>query len=105
MNERYVPREINSLKHWRKKCGWTQEALAKKAGVSRNTITSIERYEYVPGVKLACVLALMVYVKVRTEERYITLEMVFADMWNITGYYYEYIDDEYDDYLERISCV
>lgn len=99
MNERYVPGATNCLKHWRKKCGWTQTDISKKVGVSRNTITSIERFEYAPNVKLACMLALVVYNQICGEERYITLEMVFSDMWNIKSYYDIYIGLAYDDYL------
>lgn len=46
----------NRLKEARKEKGMSQEELAKKVGVARNTITSIERYEYTPTAYLAYLL-------------------------------------------------
>ena len=43
----------NRIKEARKEKGISQEELAKKCGVARNTITSIERYEYAPSAYLA----------------------------------------------------
>ncbi|MEM9339396.1 MAG: helix-turn-helix transcriptional regulator [Bacteroidota bacterium] len=43
----------NTLKVERAKLDLTQEALAKKIGVSRQTINSIEKGKYVPSTVLA----------------------------------------------------
>lgn len=37
--------------------GWTQEQLAAAAGVSRQSINSIERNRYVPSLELALTFA------------------------------------------------
>ena len=44
---------INHIKRYRVKKGMTQEALAKRAGVSRQSIISIERDKYIPSLPLA----------------------------------------------------
>lgn len=46
----------NNLKQLRAEVKWSQSDLAKEAGVSRNTISSIETGEYVPSAKLAAIL-------------------------------------------------
>lgn len=43
----------NKLKEMREKKGITQEKLAEKAEVSRQTIISIESGKYVPSLELA----------------------------------------------------
>ncbi|GEM_PF-3076926 len=43
----------NDLRRLRTDAGLTQEALARMVGVTRRTIGSIERGEYVPSVTLA----------------------------------------------------
>ena len=43
----------NRLRDAREKLGLTQEKLAEKAGVSRQTINSIEADRYVPSLELA----------------------------------------------------
>jgi putative transcriptional regulator len=43
----------NKLRDAREKLGLTQEKLAEKAGVSRQTIISIEGGRYVPSLELA----------------------------------------------------
>lgn len=43
----------NRIKEYRQKIGFTQEELAAKTGVSRQTIISIERYRYKPSLELA----------------------------------------------------
>jgi putative transcriptional regulator len=48
-----APRIRNRVKELRKARGWTQEELAKAAGVSRQSINSIERNRYVPSLLLA----------------------------------------------------
>jgi len=44
---------INRIKEYRQEKGWTQEQLAKKAGVSRQSIVSIEKGKYIPSLPLA----------------------------------------------------
>lgn len=44
---------INRLKDFRERAGWTQEGLAGRARVSRQTINSIEAGRYVPSLELA----------------------------------------------------
>jgi putative transcriptional regulator len=43
----------NCIKEFRKKTNLTQEDLAKKVGVSRQSIISIERGHYIPSLPLA----------------------------------------------------
>jgi putative transcriptional regulator len=43
----------NKLRDARERLGLTQEKLAEKAGVSRQTIISVERDRYVPSLELA----------------------------------------------------
>ncbi len=47
------PTVINRVKELRIAQGWTQEQLAEAAGVSRQSINSIERNRYVPSLELA----------------------------------------------------
>jgi putative transcriptional regulator len=47
------PTITNRVKELRTACGWTQEQLAQAAGVSRQSINSIERNRYVPSLELA----------------------------------------------------
>jgi putative transcriptional regulator len=47
----------NRIKELRAASGWTQEQLAQAAGVSRQSINSIERDRYVPSLELALVFA------------------------------------------------
>jgi putative transcriptional regulator len=47
----------NQIKELRAAHGWTQEQLARLAGVSRQSINSIERNRYVPSLELALVFA------------------------------------------------
>jgi putative transcriptional regulator len=48
---------INRVKELRAALGWTQEQLAAAAGVSRQSINSIERNRYVPSLELALTFA------------------------------------------------
>lgn len=43
----------NNIKVWRAKKDITQEELAKKVGVTRQTINAIERGKYDPSLELA----------------------------------------------------
>ena len=47
----------NRLKVARAERSWSQEQLARAAGVTRQTISSIETGQYVPSAQLAFVLA------------------------------------------------
>jgi putative transcriptional regulator len=51
------PEIRNRVKELRTARGWTQEQLAKAAGVSRQSINSIERDRYVPSLLLALTFA------------------------------------------------
>jgi putative transcriptional regulator len=51
------PTIINRVKELRIAQGWTQEQLAHAAGVSRQSINSIERNRYVPSLELALTFA------------------------------------------------
>ncbi len=42
----------NCVQFYRKKAGMTQEELAKKVKVSRQTVVSIERGDYMPSIYL-----------------------------------------------------
>jgi putative transcriptional regulator len=54
----YMARIItNRVKELRAAREWTQEQLAQAAGVSRQSINSIERDRYVPSLELALVFA------------------------------------------------
>jgi len=50
-------RVINQVKDLRTSRDWTQEQLAQAAGVSRQSINSIERNRYVPSLELALTFA------------------------------------------------
>ena len=44
---------VNRVKDFRKSINLTQEELAARAGVSRQTIISIEKNKFVPGLDVA----------------------------------------------------
>jgi putative transcriptional regulator len=48
---------FNTVVNWRKTAGITQAELANAVGVSRQTIISIEKGNYVPSVLLAMKIA------------------------------------------------
>ncbi|GAF37819.1 helix-turn-helix transcriptional regulator [Lentilactobacillus farraginis] len=48
----------NRLKILRAERNWTQAALAKKVGISRQAVISIEKYKYTPSLELAFDIAL-----------------------------------------------
>lgn len=52
-----APTITNCVKELRIAKGWTQEQLAQAAGVSRQSINSIERNRYVPSLELALTFA------------------------------------------------
>jgi len=43
----------NTVRENRRRLGWTQEELAQRVGVSRQSIISIERGRYIPSLPLA----------------------------------------------------
>ena len=47
----------NRVRELRNEHGWTQQELADKVGVSRQSINSIERDRYVPSLPLALTFA------------------------------------------------
>ena len=49
----------NNLKEYRAKMGVNQQEMGKLAGVSRQTISQIERGDYSPSVTLALKLAML----------------------------------------------
>ena len=51
------PTITNRVKELRILRNWTQEQLAEAAGVSRQSINSIERNRYVPSLELALTFA------------------------------------------------
>jgi putative transcriptional regulator len=52
-----TPKIVNRVKVLRTTREWTQEQLAQMAGVSRQSINSIERNRYVPSLELALIFA------------------------------------------------
>jgi putative transcriptional regulator len=48
---------VNNVQQLRKKSGFTQEELAARLSVSRQTIISIEKGKYTPSVMLALKIA------------------------------------------------
>ena len=48
---------VNRVKDFRKGGGLTQEELANRAGVSRQTIISIEKNKFIPGLDVALKLS------------------------------------------------
>ncbi|WP_031545133.1 helix-turn-helix transcriptional regulator [Salinicoccus luteus] len=56
----------NNVAECRKKMGYSQDRLAEKLGVSRQTIISIEKGRYNPSLPLAMILAELF--KVRVEQ-------------------------------------
>ena len=52
-----MPTITNRVKELRTARDWTQEQLAQAAGVSRQSINSIERNRYVPSLELALIFA------------------------------------------------
>ena len=44
---------VNRVKDFRKGINITQEDLAKRAGVSRQTIISVEKNKFIPGLDVA----------------------------------------------------
>ncbi len=47
----------NRLKQYREACGWSQGELARRLGVSRQTINAVETDKYDPSLPLALRMA------------------------------------------------
>jgi putative transcriptional regulator len=52
-----APNVVNRVREFRNAHGWTQQELAERVGVSRQSINSIERNRYVPSLPLALAFA------------------------------------------------
>ena len=52
-NKNKKGRVANSIKDLRKEAGLSQQALAEKAGATRQTINAIEQEKYAPSLELA----------------------------------------------------
>ncbi|KAF1296093.1 transcriptional regulator [Enterococcus sp. JM4C] len=55
---------LNEVQQFRKERKLTQEALAKKVGVSRKTINSLEKGNYTPSLLLAFQIARVLDVEI-----------------------------------------
>ncbi|WP_265563727.1 helix-turn-helix transcriptional regulator [Sphingomicrobium arenosum] len=47
----------NRIRHWREEAGWSQGELARRLGVSRQTINAVETDKYDPSLPLALRMA------------------------------------------------
>lgn len=47
----------NRVKHYRERAGWSQGELARRLGVSRQTINAVETDKYDPSLPLALRMA------------------------------------------------
>lgn len=47
----------NRVKYWREQAGWSQGELARRLGVSRQTVNAIETNKYDPSLPLALRMA------------------------------------------------
>jgi putative transcriptional regulator len=56
----------NTVQDHRQKAGYTQEELAVKTGVTRQTIIAIEKGNYTPSIELCLKLATLFKVPVET---------------------------------------
>ena len=63
----------NRLKHFREERGWSQGELARRLGVSRQTINCVETDKYDPSLPLALRLAKIFAVPV---------DQIFIDHWS-----------------------
>ncbi|WP_086734593.1 helix-turn-helix transcriptional regulator [Erythrobacter colymbi] len=62
----------NRLKHYREERGWSQGELARRLGVSRQTINAVETDKYDPSLPLALRMARLFEVAVPD---------LFIDQW------------------------
>ena len=54
----------NNIKEFRLQADFSQDQLAEKLGVSRQTIISLEKGRYNPSITLACELPLLIILAV-----------------------------------------
>ena len=62
----------NRVKDWREKRSWSQGELARRLGVSRQTINAVETDKYDPSLPLALRMAKLFAVPV---------DQLFIDQW------------------------
>ena len=62
----------NRVRHWREERGWSQGELARRLGVSRQTINAVETDKYDPSLPLALRMAVLFAVPV---------DELFIDHW------------------------
>ena len=63
----------NRVKQWREACGWSQGELARRLGVSRQTVNAVETDKYDPSLPLALRMAKLFAVPV---------DQLFLDHWD-----------------------
>jgi putative transcriptional regulator len=63
----------NRVKDWREERGWSQGELARRLGVSRQTINAVETDKYDPSLPLALRMAKLFAVPV---------DQLFIDCWD-----------------------
>jgi len=64
----------NRVKGWREERGWSQGELARRLGVSRQTINAVETDKYDPSLPLALRMAKLFAVPV---------DQLFIDHWEV----------------------
>lgn len=62
----------NRVKEWRERAGWSQGELARRLGVSRQTVNAVETDKYDPSLPLALRMAKLFAVAV---------DQLFVDSW------------------------
>ena len=62
----------NRVRNWRERQGWSQGELARRLGVSRQTINAVETDKYDPSLPLALRMAVLFAVPV---------DQLFIDNW------------------------
>ncbi|GAA4027144.1 helix-turn-helix transcriptional regulator [Sphingomonas rosea] len=62
----------NRVKDWREQAGWSQGELARRLGVSRQTVNAVETDKYDPSLPLALRMAKLFAVPV---------DQLFLDQW------------------------
>ena len=66
----------NRVKTWREGKGWSQGELARRLGVSRQTVNAVETDKYDPSLPLAMRMAKLFAV---------TVDQIFIDHWKPEG--------------------
>lgn len=62
----------NRVRQWREQAGWSQGELARRLGVSRQTVNAVETDKYDPSLPLALRMAKLFAVPV---------DQLFLDEW------------------------